>query len=112
MDNVAFEFGFVSTVDGDVYFLHLSGFHRSMIPEKDYTTNPNDHSNHKIDSPGFKPFTVIFINMAYKDISFGVNCVTSTFVITKDFLLSHFSSFLFELITTYCLRISKIFCNL
>ena len=28
-------------------------------PSQDYTTNPNDHSNHNIDSPGFKPFTVI-----------------------------------------------------
>ena len=26
---------------------------------QDYTTNQNDHSNHNIDSPGFKPFTVI-----------------------------------------------------
>ena len=24
---------------------------------QDYTTNPDDHSNHNIDSPGFKPFT-------------------------------------------------------
>ena len=28
-------------------------------PSQDYTANPNDHSNHNIDSPGFKPFTVI-----------------------------------------------------
>ena len=28
-------------------------------PSQDYTTNPDDHSNHNIDSPGFKPFTVI-----------------------------------------------------
>ena len=27
-------------------------------PSQDYTTNPDDHSNHNIDSPGFKPFTV------------------------------------------------------
>ena len=26
---------------------------------QDYTTNPDDHSNHNIDSPGFKPFTII-----------------------------------------------------
>ena len=26
---------------------------------QDYTTNPDDHSNHNIDSPRFKPFTVI-----------------------------------------------------
>ena len=26
---------------------------------QDYTTNPDGHSNHNIDSPGFKPFTVI-----------------------------------------------------
>ena len=26
---------------------------------QDYTTNPDDHSNHNIDSPGFKSFTVI-----------------------------------------------------
>ena len=30
-------------------------------PSLDYTTNPDDHSNHNIDSPGFKPFTVINI---------------------------------------------------
>ena len=28
-------------------------------PSQDYTTNPDDHSNHNIDSPGFRPFTVI-----------------------------------------------------
>ena len=28
-------------------------------PSQDYTTNPDDHSNHNIDSPGFKPFVVI-----------------------------------------------------
>ena len=28
-------------------------------PSQDYTANPDDHSNHNIDSPGFKPFTVI-----------------------------------------------------
>ena len=28
-------------------------------PSQDYTTNPDDHSNHNIDSPGFKPFTDI-----------------------------------------------------
>ena len=28
-------------------------------PSQEYTTNPDDHSNHNIDSPGFKPFTVI-----------------------------------------------------
>ena len=28
-------------------------------PSQDYTTNPDDHSNYNIDSPGFKPFTVI-----------------------------------------------------
>ena len=30
-------------------------------PSQDYTTNQDDHSNHNIDSPGFKPFTVIRI---------------------------------------------------
>ena len=30
-------------------------------PSQDYTTNPDDHSNHNIDSPGFKPFTVIYL---------------------------------------------------
>ena len=29
-------------------------------PSQGYTTNPDNHSNHNIDSPGFKPFTVIF----------------------------------------------------
>ena len=28
-------------------------------PSQDYTTNPDNHSNHNIDSPGFKLFTVI-----------------------------------------------------
>ena len=28
-------------------------------PSQDYTTNPDDHSNHNIDSPVFKPFTLI-----------------------------------------------------
>ena len=28
-------------------------------PSQDYTTNLDDHSNHNIDSLGFKPFTVI-----------------------------------------------------
>ena len=30
-------------------------------PSQDYTTNPDDHSNHNIDSPGFKLFTVITV---------------------------------------------------
>ena len=30
-------------------------------PSQDYTTNADDHWNHNIDSPGFKPFTVINI---------------------------------------------------
>ena len=29
-------------------------------PSQDYTTNLDDHSNHNIDSPGFKAFTVIY----------------------------------------------------
>ena len=29
-------------------------------PSQDYTTKQDDHSNHNIDSPGFKPFTVIY----------------------------------------------------
>ena len=32
-------------------------------PSQDYTTNPDDHSNHNIDSPGFKPFTVILCHI-------------------------------------------------
>ena len=31
-------------------------------PSQDYTTNPDDHSNHNIDSSGFKLFTIIFNN--------------------------------------------------
>ena len=31
-------------------------------PSQDYTTNPDDHSNHNIDSPGFKPFPVMLIH--------------------------------------------------
>ena len=33
--------------------------HTNNSPSQDYTANPDDHSNHSIDSPGFKPFTVI-----------------------------------------------------
>ena len=33
--------------------------HTNNSPSQDYTTNPDDHSNHNIDSPAFKPFTVI-----------------------------------------------------
>ena len=36
-------------------------------PSQDYTTNPDDHSNHNIDSPGFKPFTV-------KNIIYCITC--------------------------------------
>ena len=32
-------------------------------PSQDYSTNPEDHSNHNIDSPGFKPFTVIELHV-------------------------------------------------
>ena len=53
---------------------NLSGSHHQMMasaqvvetsvntnnsPSQDYTTSPDDHSNHNVDSPGFKPFTVI-----------------------------------------------------
>ena len=31
-------------------------------PSQEYTTKPDDQSNHNIDSPGFKPFTVINSN--------------------------------------------------
>ena len=34
-------------------------------PSQDYTTNPDDHSNHNIDSPGFKSFTVIYNNYLF-----------------------------------------------
>ena len=46
-------------------------------PSQDYTTNPDDHSNHNIDSPGFKPFTVIekvnerALRLMYKDKTFS-----------------------------------------
>ena len=46
-------------------------------PSQDYTTNPDDHSNHKIDSPGFKPFTVKekvnerALRLMYKDKTFS-----------------------------------------
>ena len=43
-------------------------------PSQDYTTNPDDHSNHNIDSPEFKPFTVIH-DSTYK--KFGVRNVFS-----------------------------------
>ena len=52
----------------DWRFDNLSGSHHQVvetsvntnnIPSQDYITNPDDHSNHNIDSPGFKPFTVI-----------------------------------------------------
>ena len=36
-------------------------------PSQDYTANPDDHSNHNIDSPGFKPFTVIGTNIFFQN---------------------------------------------
>ena len=49
-------------------------------PSQDYTTNPYDHSNRNIDSPGFKPFTVIRqlkrVNIQAKDLlTFYITCV-------------------------------------
>ena len=47
-------------------------------PSEDYTTNPDDHSNHNIDSPGFKPFTVIMIAKYFKvsaDCKFSINWI-------------------------------------
>ena len=41
-------------------------------PSQDYTTNPDDHSNHNIDSPGFKPFTVIHKLLLTKLQRFGI----------------------------------------
>ena len=46
-------------------------------PSQDYTTNPDDHSNHNIDSPGFKPSTVIGIftfNQITANLSTQQNC--------------------------------------
>ena len=53
-------------------------------PSQDYTTNPDDHSDHNIDSPGFKPFTVIYHslmlkssvpwNITYLSMIVGVGC--------------------------------------
>ena len=38
---------------------------------QDYTTNSDDHPNHNIDLPGFKPFTVIcFINRSLSMVRF------------------------------------------
>ena len=34
-------------------------------PSQDYTTNPDDHSNHNIDSSEFKPFTVIITHILF-----------------------------------------------
>ena len=44
-------------------------------PSQDCTTNPDDHSNHNIDSPGFKPFTVIYIAILLFSLVFSVNDV-------------------------------------
>ena len=41
-------------------------------PSQDYITNPDDHSNHNIDSPGFKPFTVRRDNRYQKTIDFKI----------------------------------------
>ena len=40
-------------------------------PSQDYTTNLDDHSNHNIDSPWFKPFTVIQINQQIPEKQLG-----------------------------------------
>ena len=48
-------------------------------PYQDYITNPDDHSNHNIDSPRFKTFTVTDILEAKKIVRAKVqnicNCV-------------------------------------
>ena len=66
-----------TVVGVDWRFDNLSGSHHQSMasaqvvetsintnnsPSQDYTTNPDNHSNHNIDSPGFKPFTVIYTN--------------------------------------------------
>ena len=50
-----------TVVGVDLRFDSLSGSHHLMM----ITTNPDDHSNHNIDSPGFKPFTVIYCIVLY-----------------------------------------------
>ena len=47
-------------------------------PSQDYTTNPDDHSNHNIDSPGFKPFTIIYTIM-YKLFSHST-CIRHNYI--------------------------------
>ena len=43
-------------------------------PSQDNTTNPDDHSNHNIDPPGFKPFTVIDNIIINKNDNTNINC--------------------------------------
>ena len=72
-------------------------------PSQDYTTDPDDHSNHNTDSPGFKPFTVIDFTLKeiryhylYSLLTFAllffVLKTSSTFSSTNTYLLFQESS--------------------
>ena len=72
-------------------------------PSQNYTTDPDDHSNHNIDSPGFKPFTVIDFTLKeiryhylYSLLTFAllffVLKTSSTFSSTNTYLLFQESS--------------------
>ena len=54
----------------------IIGYYYYNSPAQDYTTNLDNHSNHNIDSPGFKPFTVILkvTNHNYSVGNGGVLC--------------------------------------
>ena len=65
-------------------------------PSQDYTTNPDDHSNYNIDSPGFKTFTVIDEIMPppspqYPDTSLQSSKTTSKKVLIYDIYMDFFA---------------------
>ena len=52
-------------------------------PSQDYTTNPDDYWNHNIDSPWFKPFTVIYIPVLFQSFNVHVSNVYLCSLLTK-----------------------------
>ena len=101
-----------TVVGVDWCFNNLSGSHHQSLmmasaqvvetsvntnnsPSQNYTTNPDDHSNHNIASPGFKPFTVR-LNFA----NFVTLCTRVKMLTWQFFLISIFCSWVIPLIET------------
>ena len=68
-------------------------------PSQDYTTNPDDHSNHNIDSPGFKPYTV----------RRNYSCETALIKLTEDWRRSLDNK---EIVCVVSMDLSKAFDNI